>query len=83
MSHAQPSGRFRRRGVAIGLVLGRPKRGFLIELLTALIVRYPTVPIHFAETRPLAEEWTYRFLALRSPTPRPKRRRCEADVEQL
>jgi hypothetical protein len=20
------------------------------------------VPIHFAETRPLAEEWTYRFL---------------------
>jgi hypothetical protein len=25
-------------------------------------VRYPTVLIHFAETRPLAEEWTYRFL---------------------
>lgn len=24
--------------------------------------RYPSVPIIFAETRPLAEEWTYRFL---------------------
>ena len=31
-------------------------------MLAALTVRYPTVPIHFAETRPLAEEWTYRFL---------------------
>jgi hypothetical protein len=29
---------------------------------SALTVRYPTVAIHFAETRPLAEEWTYRFL---------------------
>lgn len=27
------------------------------ELLAALTIRYPTVPIHFAETRPLAEEW--------------------------
>lgn len=25
--------------------------------------RYPTVPIIFAETRPLAQQWTYRFLA--------------------
>ena len=25
--------------------------------------RFPTVPIVFAETRPLAQEWTYRFLA--------------------
>ena len=31
--------------------------------LAELQVRYPTVPILFAETRPLAEEWTYRFLA--------------------
>jgi ERCC4 domain len=38
------------------------KSGFVTELLAALTVRYPTVPIHFAETRPLAEEWTYRFL---------------------
>jgi hypothetical protein len=26
-------------------------------------VRFPTVPLIFAETRPLAEDWTYRFLA--------------------
>jgi hypothetical protein len=26
-------------------------------------VRWPSVPIQFCETRPLAEEWTYRFLA--------------------
>jgi hypothetical protein len=25
-------------------------------------VRYPNVPIVFAETRPLAQEYTYRFL---------------------
>jgi ERCC4 domain len=36
--------------------------GFVAELLAALTVRYPTVPIVFCETRPLAEEWTYRFL---------------------
>jgi hypothetical protein len=42
--------------------LAHTKPGFVTELLAALTVRYPTVPIHFAETRPLAEEWTYRFL---------------------
>jgi len=26
-------------------------------------VRWPTIPIVFCETRPLAEEWTYRYLA--------------------
>ena len=36
--------------------------GFVTEMLAALTVRYPSVPIHFAETRPLSEEWTYRFL---------------------
>jgi hypothetical protein len=36
--------------------------GFVTELLAALTVRYPTKPIHFSETRPLAEQWTYRFL---------------------
>ena len=25
-------------------------------------MRFPNVPIVFAETRPLAQEWTYRFL---------------------
>ena len=42
--------------------LEHTKPGFVIEILAALTVRYPTVPIHFAETRPLAEEWTCRFL---------------------
>jgi hypothetical protein len=31
--------------------------------LAELQVRFPSVPLVFAETRPLAEEWTYRFLA--------------------
>ena len=31
--------------------------------LAELQVRWPTVPIVFAETRPLAQEWTYRYLA--------------------
>lgn len=31
--------------------------------LAELQVRWPNVPIHFCETRRLAEEWTYRFLA--------------------
>jgi hypothetical protein len=42
--------------------LQHTKPGFVTELLAALTVRYPTVPIHFCETRPLAEDWTYRFL---------------------
>jgi hypothetical protein len=32
------------------------------EMLAAAQVRYPNVPIAFCETRPLAQEWTYRFL---------------------
>jgi hypothetical protein len=36
--------------------------GFAPELLARLQVRYPNVPIVFCDTRPLAEEWTYRFL---------------------
>lgn len=37
--------------------------GFLADQLAAVTVRYPSVPIVFCDTRPLAEEWTYRFLA--------------------
>lgn len=33
------------------------------DVLAEAQVRYPGVPIVFTETRPLAEEWTYRFLA--------------------
>lgn len=36
--------------------------GWVADLLAAVQVRYPTVPIVFCETRPLAEEWTFRFL---------------------
>ena len=32
------------------------------DLLAELQVRHPTVPLLFAETRSLAEEWAYRFL---------------------
>jgi hypothetical protein len=32
------------------------------ELLAALQVRYPNVPIVFCDSRKLAEEWTFRFL---------------------
>jgi ERCC4-type nuclease len=36
--------------------------GWLADLLARHQVRYPTVPIVFCETRPLTEEWTFRFL---------------------
>jgi len=36
--------------------------GFVADLLATVQVRYPTVPIVFCDTRPLAEEWTFRFL---------------------
>lgn len=36
--------------------------GWLADVLARLAARYPTVPIMFCETRPLAEDWTYRFL---------------------
>lgn len=36
--------------------------GFLADLLGALQVRYPQVPVVFCDTRSLAEEWTFRFL---------------------
>lgn len=40
----------------------RVQPGWLAELLAHLQVRFTNVPIVFCETRPLAEEWTYRFL---------------------
>jgi ERCC4-type nuclease len=38
------------------------RSGFVPELLARVQVRYPSVPIVFCDTRPLAEECTYRFL---------------------
>lgn len=37
--------------------------GWLLELVAHLQVRYPAVPLVFADSRKLAEEWTYRFLS--------------------
>lgn len=36
---------------------------WLADLLARLQVRYPEVPVIFADSRRSAEEWTYRFLA--------------------
>ena len=37
--------------------------GRLVAALAEYQVCWPTIPIVFCETRPLAEEWTYRYLA--------------------
>ena len=36
--------------------------GFLPDMLARVQVRYTEIPIVFLETRPLAEEWTFRYL---------------------
>lgn len=43
--------------------LDRVRPAVLADGLAELQVRYPGVPIVFCETRQLAEEWTYRYLA--------------------
>lgn len=43
--------------------LDRVRPAMVADGLAECQVRWPTVPIHFAETRKLAQEWTYRFLA--------------------
>jgi hypothetical protein len=43
--------------------LARVRPTLVADGLAELQVRWPNVPIVFCETRPLAEEWTYRFLA--------------------
>jgi hypothetical protein len=40
----------------------RVRPAVVADGLAELQVRFPNVPVIFAETRPLAEEWTYRFL---------------------
>jgi hypothetical protein len=47
--------------------------GFLPDMLARVAVRYPRVPVLFLETRPLAEEWTFRYLGAA---------RAEADAEE-
>lgn len=38
------------------------RAGFLPDLIARVQVRYPSVPIVFAESRKIGEEWTFRFL---------------------
>ena len=42
--------------------LAHVQPSMVAEMLAAAQVRYPNVPIVFCETRPLAQEWAYRFL---------------------
>ena len=44
------------------LKLDRVRPAIVLEGLAECAVRFPSVPIHFAETRALAQEWTFRFL---------------------
>ena len=44
-----------------GLTFARPS--VVADAIAECHARFPSVPIVFAETRPLAQEWTYRFLA--------------------
>lgn len=46
--------------------LDRVRPATVADGLAECQVRWPMVPVVFAETRPLAEEWTYRFLAAAS-----------------
>lgn len=43
--------------------LDRVRPAVVVDGLAELQIRYPGVPIVFCETRKLAEEWTYRYLA--------------------
>ena len=43
--------------------LQRVRPALVADGLAELQVRWPDVPLVFCETRPLAEEWIYRFLA--------------------
>jgi hypothetical protein len=43
--------------------LDRVRPAVVADGLAELQVAWPTIPIVFADTRPLAEEWTYRWLA--------------------
>ena len=42
--------------------LTRVRPRVVADGIAELQVRYPTMPIVFCETRPLAQEWAYRFL---------------------
>lgn len=41
--------------------LGHVRSAVVADMLAECQVRHPTVPIIFAETRALAQEWAYRY----------------------
>jgi hypothetical protein len=47
--------------------LTRVRPASVAEQIAEAAVRYPAVPIVFAETRQLAQEWTYRFFGAETP----------------
>jgi hypothetical protein len=57
--------------------------GRLLELVARLQVRYPTVPIVFADSRRLAEAFAYRYLAAVSSTTPARARRPQAGRPKL
>ena len=65
------------------LKLERVRPSILLEGLGEAHVRFPAVPIVFAETRPLAQEWTYRFFGAALLHYREHRRVGAAHVTQL
>jgi len=52
--------------------LDRLRPSMVADSLAEVQVRWPNVPIVFCETRPLAGERTYRFLAAAHPDPSPE-----------
>ncbi|MQA17302.1 MAG: hypothetical protein GEV09_25210, partial [Pseudonocardiaceae bacterium] len=60
------------------LALEHVRPSTVADALAEAQVRWPSVPITFCETRPLAEEWAYRFLAAARAE-----YRADADTEGL
>ena len=54
----------------------------IADALAEYQVRWPTIPIVFCETRPLAEEWTYRYLGRRLALGHHRARRPGTDHDQ-
>ncbi len=61
--------------------LGHVSPGFVADLHAAVQVRYPSVPMVFCDTRPLAEEWTYRFLGAALAYAQAERANDHGDLE--
>ncbi len=66
--------------------LDRVRPALIADGLAELQVRWPTIPIVFCETRKLAEEWTYRYLAAAhawGSAERPALERISAGAEDI